>query len=254
MSVALNTISPHPPSSHPGGRHLLWWALGASLLVHIIILPLLPWFGNTGRLLDNRPLTVTLLATGSPAGEDTVPPTPQVATPRRLQAPSVRPALAQHAAPTPTVHHSVTGQPAPIPRSAPHGLPSIDQMMAQAAPSASQSSTGDSRRAPPDYRVIQYGESWRLKVERLGTMNFPEELRNKSGTVKLRIILRADGYIKSMEIVQSSGNKAFEDAVQRIAHMGEPYAAFPPDLRKDHDSIPITRTWRLTPDNRLQTR
>ncbi len=104
-----------------------------------------------------------------------------------------------------------------------------------------------------EYRFAQYVEDWRQKVERIGTLNYPEAARGKLyGSLLLSVTIRADGSVDKVGVHRSSGHKLLDDAAVRIVEMAAPYAPFPPDIRKDYDVIEITRTWTFT--NRDQVR
>lgn len=104
-----------------------------------------------------------------------------------------------------------------------------------------------------EYRFAQYVEDWRNKVERIGTLNYPEAARGKLyGTLVLTVTVRADGSIDSVEINRSSGHKVLDEAARRIVQMAGPYAAFPPDIRRDTDVLGITRTWSFTRDEQVR--
>jgi protein TonB len=95
-----------------------------------------------------------------------------------------------------------------------------------------------------EYRFAQYEEDWRMKVERFGTLNYPPEARGRYyGTLRLTVTLRADGTVESVELDKSSGLQVLDQAAFRIVRMAAPYAAFPPEIRKDTDQLVITRTW-----------
>jgi len=106
-----------------------------------------------------------------------------------------------------------------------------------------------------EYRFAQYVEDWRLKVERVGTLNYPEAAKGKLyGNLQLSVSIRADGTVEKIEINRSSGHKVLDDAARRIVQMASPYAAFPADIRRDTDIIEITRTWTFTRSDALETR
>jgi len=103
-----------------------------------------------------------------------------------------------------------------------------------------------------EYRFAQYVEDWRLKVERVGTLNYPEAAKGKLyGSLVLSVSILADGNVQKIEINRSSGHKVLDDAARRIVQMASPYAAFPADIRRDTDIIEITRTWTFTNGDRL---
>lgn len=105
-----------------------------------------------------------------------------------------------------------------------------------------------------EYRFAQYVEDWRIKVERIGNLNYPEDARrhNIYGSLQLTVSIRADGSVESVEVNRSSGHPILDAAAIRIVRLAAPYAPFPPDIRKDTDVLSITRTWTFTPANRLQ--
>jgi protein TonB len=105
-----------------------------------------------------------------------------------------------------------------------------------------------------EYRFAQYVEDWRLKVERVGTLNYPAAARGKLyGSLVMTVIVRADGRVDAVEINRSSGHPVLDDAARRIVRMAAPFAAFPPDIRRDTDIIEITRTWFFTRDDALRS-
>jgi len=106
-----------------------------------------------------------------------------------------------------------------------------------------------------EYRFAQYNEEWRLKVERVGTLNYPEAARGKLyGSLILTASIRSDGTVASVEINRSSGHKVLDDAARRIVAMAAPFAAFPPAIRHDTDVLVITRSWNFTQRDSLETK
>lgn len=105
-----------------------------------------------------------------------------------------------------------------------------------------------------EYRFAQYEEDWRVKVERVGTLNYPAEARGKLyGNLRLTVTIRPDGSVDSVELDRSSGLKVLDAAAFRIVRMAAPYAPFPPDIRKDTDLLVITRTWFFGQGNKIWT-
>ncbi len=105
-----------------------------------------------------------------------------------------------------------------------------------------------------EYRFAQYIEDWRLKVERVGTLNYPEAAKGKLyGTLLLTVTIRSDGAVDKVEIDRSSGHRILDDAARRIVVMAGPYAAFSNDIRRDTDMLVITRSWSFTSTNQLET-
>lgn len=105
-----------------------------------------------------------------------------------------------------------------------------------------------------EYRFAQYEEGWRMKIERVGTLNYPAEARGKLyGNLRLTVTIRPDGSVESIDLDRSSGLKVLDDAAFRIVRMSEPFPAFPADIRRDTDLLVITRTWFFAQGDQLGT-
>jgi len=106
-----------------------------------------------------------------------------------------------------------------------------------------------------EYRFAQYIEDWRRKVERIGTLNYPEAARGKLyGSLVLTASINHDGSLNRVDINRSSGYKVLDDAAKRIVQMASPYSQFPPDIRRDTDILEITRTWYFTQGDQVTSK
>lgn len=105
-----------------------------------------------------------------------------------------------------------------------------------------------------EYRFAAYEDGWRVKVERIGNLNYPGEAKRKqlSGNLLLDVAINPDGTLHSVNVVRSSGHKVLDDGAIRIVKLASPYAPFPSDIRKDTDILHIIRTWQFQSDNRLR--
>jgi protein TonB len=105
-----------------------------------------------------------------------------------------------------------------------------------------------------EYRFAQYEEDWRMKVERIGSVNYPAEARGKLyGNLRLTVTIRPDGSVESIELDRSSGLKVLDAAAFRIVKMTSPFAPFPADIRRDTDLLVITRTWFFGQGDKIWT-
>ena len=106
-----------------------------------------------------------------------------------------------------------------------------------------------------EYRFARYIDDWRLKIERIGTLNYPQAARDQKiyGSLRLTVSIRQDGTVENIEINQSSGHKILDEAAIRIVKLAGPYAALPADITKDTDILGITRTWTFTTSDQLST-
>jgi protein TonB len=106
-----------------------------------------------------------------------------------------------------------------------------------------------------EYRFARYVEDWRLKVERVGNLNYPEAARQMKlyGNLVLTVSIRADGSVERVIVDRSSGRKVLDAAAVKIVEMSAPYAPFPSDIARDTDILDITRTWRFAPGDELRS-
>jgi protein TonB len=106
-----------------------------------------------------------------------------------------------------------------------------------------------------EYRFARYVEDWRLKIERVGNLNYPEAARQLRlyGSLLITVSIRSDGSVENVEINRSSGQRVLDAAARKIVEMAAPYAPFPPDIRRDTDILHITRTWTFTRTDELHS-
>ena len=104
-----------------------------------------------------------------------------------------------------------------------------------------------------EYRFARYVEDWRLKVEHIGNLNYPEAARARKlyGSLLLTVGIRSDGSLESIAVDRTSGQKILDLAAKRIVEMAAPYTPFPADIKRDTDILYITRTWTFAPGDSL---
>lgn len=97
------------------------------------------------------------------------------------------------------------------------------------------------------YEFASYMSAWVAKVERVGNMNYPSELRQKKmhGDLVLTVGINVDGSIESIDIMRSSGMEELDRAAVNIVQMAAPYSALPDNITDRVDILHITRTWRF---------
>ena len=101
-------------------------------------------------------------------------------------------------------------------------------------------------------RFAQYVEDWRLKIERVGNLNYPEGARGRIyGSLRLTVSLKPDGSIDDVQIDRPSEHRILNDAALKIVRLAAPFGPFPAEIRKDTDLLVITRTWTFAPGDRL---
>ena len=99
----------------------------------------------------------------------------------------------------------------------------------------------------------QYVSDLRQKVERIGNLNYPQEARDRniSGSLRLRVALRADGTLESIELERSSGHEVLDAAAEQIFKLCAPYAPFPEEMRREMEIFEIPLVWTFSRDQRL---
>ena len=99
-----------------------------------------------------------------------------------------------------------------------------------------------------EYRFAQYVDNWRIKIERIGNLNYPAEAKARKiyGRLQLTVAIKSDGEIEGVEINRSSGHKILDQAALRIVRLAAPFEPFPANIRQDTDILHITRTWTFT--------
>jgi protein TonB len=95
--------------------------------------------------------------------------------------------------------------------------------------------------------VAVYLDSWRRKIERVGTIHFPEvaRRRNLSGQPVIEVTIGANGKLLQTVIRRSSGHAELDEAAIRILKLASPYDPFPSALGAKHDQIRIAYEWQF---------
>ncbi|ORU92736.1 MAG: energy transducer TonB [Cycloclasticus sp. symbiont of Bathymodiolus heckerae] len=106
------------------------------------------------------------------------------------------------------------------------------------------------------YKAASYEAAWQRKIERVGNLNYPSDVRRKkmSGTLVMSVELYADGNLKKIIVNRRSGHKIIDDAAINIVKLAAPFAPLPIDLQKEVDILVITRTWQFLNEGSLRTR
>lgn len=95
-------------------------------------------------------------------------------------------------------------------------------------------------------KLAPYLNAWRTKVERLGTLNFPQYARSEqTGNPVLEVSLKADGSLGDALIRRSSGNKEIDQAALSILRLASPFDPFPSELRKQYQELRFAYEWQF---------
>ncbi|AUM13275.1 energy transducer TonB [Ketobacter alkanivorans] len=92
-----------------------------------------------------------------------------------------------------------------------------------------------------------YLDSWRLKIEHIGNLNYPAEARKQQiyGELRLLVSINSDGTLREMKVLKSSGHRVLDQAAMQIVKIAAPFSTFPPEIKQNTDILEIIRTWRF---------
>lgn len=101
-----------------------------------------------------------------------------------------------------------------------------------------------------EYEYAAYMQAWVAKVERVGNLNYPEEVRRLklTGDLVMTVGINLDGSVESIDIQRSSGKPQLDNAATRIVRLAGPYSPLPEHISNTVDVLHITRTWRFSRD------
>jgi len=93
-----------------------------------------------------------------------------------------------------------------------------------------------------------YLDKFREKVELYGNRYYPEEAKQQQlkGEVRLMVILNAQGGIRAIRLLESSGHPVLDEAAKASVRRGAPFGHFDVNM-KDISELRIIRTWRFDP-------
>lgn len=105
-----------------------------------------------------------------------------------------------------------------------------------------------------EYEFASYMQAWVAKVERVGNLNFPMEIRQRKmvGNLLMTVGISWDGSVESVDVQRSSGMPELDDAAVRIVRLAAPYSPLPDNIRSKVDVLHITRTWKFSSGYRLE--
>lgn len=102
----------------------------------------------------------------------------------------------------------------------------------------------------PEYIYRLYFEAWKKKVERMGSMNYPNaaKINNSFSNLIMKVTINSSGTVHNISIIKSSGNDALDLAASEIVKSGSPYAPFSEQMKREVDKVNITRVWKFIED------
>ena len=95
-----------------------------------------------------------------------------------------------------------------------------------------------------EYEYAAYLRAWVAKVERVGTLNYPDDARRRGlgGRLVMTVAVRRDGTVEEIVLNRPSGLGMLDQAASRIVRLAEPFPPLP-QTAENIDVLHITRTW-----------
>jgi protein TonB len=97
-------------------------------------------------------------------------------------------------------------------------------------------------------RIAAYLDSWKRRVERVGTINFPRSVLSQptSRNPVLQVGIASSGKLVEVIVITGSGNRELDMAAVDILRRASPFDPFPEYLRNDYDSLKFSYEWRFS--------
>lgn len=96
-------------------------------------------------------------------------------------------------------------------------------------------------------QIARYLHGWKLRVERVGTLNFPNEARRRalSGNPVLEVAIGADGALEQVVVRRSSGHAELDQAAVNIVRLASPFDPFPTAMRASFPVLRFAYEWQF---------
>lgn len=93
--------------------------------------------------------------------------------------------------------------------------------------------------------LAAYLDSWRRRVERIGTLNFPAtlDLREGLGRPTLEVAIGPGGELTDIVVRRSSGNGALDQAALTILRLAAPFEPLPAEIKAQFDELRFAYEW-----------
>ena len=96
-------------------------------------------------------------------------------------------------------------------------------------------------------QIAAYLDGWKRRIERAGTLNFPNEARRRSlsGNPVLEVAIRADGSLEQVIVRRSSGHRELDNAAVGIVRLASPFDPFPSTMRERYPVLRFAYEWQF---------
>jgi protein TonB len=95
--------------------------------------------------------------------------------------------------------------------------------------------------------VAVYLDSWKHRIEQVGTLNFPNAARRSklSGNPVIEVVLASSGGLVRADVRRTSGFGELDRAAMDILKLATPFEAFPEELAARHDVLRFAYEWQF---------
>jgi len=95
--------------------------------------------------------------------------------------------------------------------------------------------------------VAVYLDSWKRRIEQVGTLNFPNEARRQglSGNPVVEVLLASNGGLVRADVRRSSGHAELDRAAIEILKLATPFEAFPAELAARYEVLRFAYEWQF---------
>ena len=95
--------------------------------------------------------------------------------------------------------------------------------------------------------IAGYLDGWKRRIERVGTLNFPNEARRRSmsGNPVLEVSIQANGTLESVIVRRTSGHRELDNAAVNIVKLAAPFDPFPAAMRAKYPVLRFAYEWQF---------
>lgn len=95
--------------------------------------------------------------------------------------------------------------------------------------------------------IAAYLDGWKRRIERAGTLNFPNEARRSSlsGNPVLEVAIHADGRLATVIVRRTSGHRELDQAAVAIVRLAAPFDPFPTAMRERYPFLRFAYEWQF---------
>jgi protein TonB len=131
----------------------------------------------------------------------------------------------------------------PLPQVGVHASAADEELRLRGTPVPGDRLLADTRSS----QIAEYLDGWKRRVERVGTLNFPDAARRRalSGNPVLEVAIRADGHLEEVTVRRSSGHPELDAAAMRIVRLASPFDPFPPAMRSGYPRLRFAYEWQF---------